>query len=323
MSDVMKYGFDVISAKRYNEKYAKEVGWYGNIPEAAIICYPCLAHDAVNGTESEKSRFVIEVYAFQCDFFPDKVEQDGKFGKATWIKMLKTYANVPDDSNYVIWDNLRHATPAATVTAFDDILGYDLHRAGNFGKRKSKPRLIVLHWGGSTVHGLYKYFNNPKVNLSTHFGIGPEGAFQFLDIAHCAWHARYVNDFAIGVDICQQPTRDYYDYYMSQGYDIDKILNPTSRGRKDLISLDSRIAVNTRSLVFALCRVLDIPIRAPRGIDGLGAKGDVWHGTFKKEVLNEGRFTGVVGHHHVATTKYDIAPWWQSIFWGTDLGDTK
>jgi len=319
MSDLIPYGFNLESAVDYNERKADDIGWYGNIPEAAIANHPCFAHDAVGGSKPEKERFALEVLAFQKQSFSDTGEHDGKFGQATWLKMQQRYANVPDDASYIMWDGLRKPTPDAKVISYEDDEGYDLHPAGNFSKRKSGIRLIVIHWGGSTVQGLYNYFKNPDRDLSTHFGIGPEGNFQFLDIKHRAWHAGYVNDFAIGIDICQQPTRDYYDYYLNKGYDIEETENQTDRGRSEILSLEPRIATHLRTLVFELCRITGVPARAPRGHVGMEEDGPVFHGLFYPDILKEGRFKGVVGHHHVSETKWDMACWWEAVFGGTEL----
>jgi len=320
MSDIIPYGFDLDSAIDYNERKAQDIGWYGDIPADAISDHPCFVHDAVEGSRPEKERFALEVLAFQKVAFSDSGEHDGKFGQGTWTEMQKRYNNIPDEARYVVWNNIRHLTPPAEVISFEDENGYDLHPAGNFSKRKTDIRLIVIHWGGSTVRGLYKYFNDPDRDLSTHFGIGPDGSFQMLDLRHRAWHAGFVNDYAIGVDICQQPTRDYYDYYVDKGYDIEETLNQTDRGRSEIISLEPQTAAHLRELIPELCRITGVPLKAPRGPDGLSDEGDIWHGTFSEDELDDGVFTGVVGHHHVKSSKWDMACWWESVFGGTELG---
>ena len=263
MSELTPYGFSLDSAIDYNAKKAQIVGWYGNIPAEAIASYPCFVHDAVNGSRQEKERFAVEVLSFQKRAFSDSGSHDGKFGQATWTEMQQRYNTITDDLSYVLWNNIRYQTPSAEVISYED--GYDLHKAGNFSKRKSPIRLIVIHWGGSSVRGLYKYFNDPNRDLSTHFGIGPDGAYQLLDLHHCAWHAGYVNGFSVGIDICQQPTRDYYDYYAGKGYDVLKAINQTKRGRSEIITLETVTAAHLRNLVPELCRVMGVPLKAPRG----------------------------------------------------------
>jgi hypothetical protein len=320
MSDTIPYGFDLDSAVDYNQRRAKALGWYDAIPDHAVSDHPCFFHDPVEGNNEEKRRFALEVLNFQRKAFSDTAEHDGKLGQDTWTRLLQIFDNVDDAESFVLWSGRRFATPEAHVISFEESNGFDLHRAGNFSRRPTDIRLIVLHWGGSTVHNLYRYFNTPERDLSTHFGIGPIGAYQFLDLKHRAWHAGYVNDYAVGVDICQQPTIEYRDYYCRrQDYDVSVVQNPTDRGRTKILSLDVAICDQTCWLVLELCRVLNIPLRAPRGADGLSEDGPIWHGTFDRDVLDSGQFQGVVGHHHVKETKWDMACWWDMIFKGTEL----
>jgi len=72
-------------------------------------------------------------------------------------------------------------------------------------------------------------------------------------------------------------------------------------------------------LVFELCRITGVPARAPRGHVGMEEDGPVFHGLFYPDILKEGRFKGVVGHHHVSETKWDMACWWEAVFGGTEL----
>jgi len=321
MSDPTPYGFDLASAVDYNQRKAKSIGWYNAIPEAALNVHPCWRHDAVDGSLEEQERFAQETLLFQINTFEDTSEHDGKMGSGTWTKVLQKFDPVTENEFYITWNGRRYPTAAPHILGWDDpSSGFDLHPAGNFSKRKSDIRIIVIHWGGSNVKNLFNYFDNPSRDLSTHFGVDPHGAFQMLDLQHRAWHAGYVNKYAVGIDICQQPTWDYYDYYQSPGYKVEKIKNPTDRGRDEVLSLDPQTARHTRDLVMELCHVLDIPARAPRGANGLSQEGKVWHGVFDKSTLNDGHFSGVVGHHHISSGKFDMACWWDTVFGGTPLG---
>ena len=67
-----------------------------------------------------------------------------------------------------------------------------------------------------------------------------------------------------------------------------------------VLTLDPKIAMATRELVLALCKMYDIPLRAPRGKDGMALEGDVFHGVMPEDKILSGEFSGVVGHHHVS-----------------------
>ena len=240
---------------------------------------------------------------------------------------------------YYVYKNRRikadgESTDVETIP-YDQPDGLDLHKWGHFSSRNGlKPRLLVIHWGGIDPNHLYRVFSTPSRKVSSHGGIGlvrPDTAggdfYQFLDFDHSAWHAGYVNRYSIGIDICQQPTTDWLSYYQSRGYDLDTTTNAAKRpdgrviGNRSILTLDPKIAKATRQVVFDICETFDIPIRAPRGSDGLQDSGEVWHGVFPRSVMDGGAFSGVVGHHHLSSQKWDMACWWGTIFDGTDLGD--
>lgn len=51
-----------------------------------------------------------------------------------------------------------------------------------------KPIAIVMHIMQGTLLGTDSHFNNPKVDASTHFGIGKDGTIhQYVSLEHGAW----------------------------------------------------------------------------------------------------------------------------------------
>ncbi|MEC8306723.1 MAG: hypothetical protein VXZ72_02560, partial [Chlamydiota bacterium] len=127
----------------------------------------------------------------------------------------------------------------------------------------------------------------------------------YLDLKHKSWHAGWANEGSIGVDICQQPTYKWIGHYQKKGYQVRRKDNPTNRGNVKIISLDPRIASATNSFVRDMMDVLDLPFNEPGH-----------HGLIDKEDL--GSKFSIVGHHHLASKKWDIACWWSDVF-GRDL----
>ncbi|MAG27897.1 hypothetical protein CMI47_20410 [Candidatus Pacearchaeota archaeon] len=316
MSDTVNYSFSWKSAIAYNAKFAKKNGWYGNIPEKVFDTYPGLVFDAINGTKEEKTEFASTLMAFQVSAGFDKSDQDGKFGRHTWDAMLRMFDPVSDHEDFVYWGGRRFGVDHGEIITWDDSGGLDLHKDGGWRKDKNREvRLVVIHWGG--LHP--KQCRNVLANrdLSSHFGIGKDGVYQWLDMAHVAFHAGYPNSFSVGIDICEQPERKWADWYAKKGYQKEPVVNTSGRGSKKILSLDPRTASNVQRCVKAICDVTNVPYRFPRGSAGFGDAGPVWHGTFAKSDLKAGKFMGVVGHHHISKKKWDMACWWDEIF-GTD-----
>lgn len=325
--------FDLAGAVRYNQFNADKVGWTDQIPRGASQEYPSLLGDAVSGAQGEKELFAEAVHSFQSDQNFSPADLDGKLGPYTWATMERIYTNpVSSEDRYYIFGNKRYKSPnkGCGVVPFDQEGGLDLHRAGHFSSRNgAKPRLLVIHWGGIDPFHLYRVFNGDR-KVSSHGGVGYDKQevkfYQYLDLQHSAWHAGYVNKFSIGIDICQQPTTEWLSYYQSRSYDVDNVKNNARRpdgrviGDYSVLSIDSDIATATLNVVQDICSLFDIPMRAPRGSDGLQDKGELWHGVFSKRTINDGKFSGVVGHHHLSAQKWDMACWWNSIFHDTQLG---
>lgn len=324
--------WDINSAVKYNQRSAQSLGWYGNLPQAMKDEYLGLKNDPVTGSQTDKEIFALAVHAFQENQSFGPGDLDGKLGPNTWKEIQEVYESTDPNDRLYVYENRRLKADGGDDTLytipFDDPDGLDLHKWGHFNSRNgAKPRLLVIHWGGIDPNHLFRVFSTPDRKVSSHGGVGQEDFYQFLDLKHSAWHAGYVNKYSIGIDICQQPTTQWHDYYRSRGYDVRKVANPARRpdgsvvGNRTVLSLDPQIAEATRRTVFDLCQLFDIPLRAPRGDDGLKDEGKVWHGVFRRTQLEDRQFQGVVGHHHISSQKWDMACWWGSIFDGTVLGD--
>lgn len=268
-----------------------------DFPEEFIQAFPNLASprdslDFANETIKAQQRFKIEPI-------------DGKFGSITF-KVLLQYLS-PIHSDYILYDNQRVQLPKReeySLITFDEPLGRDLHKYGHFNKRSVPISGLTLHWGGIDALNCYQIFCDPVREVSSHFTIGIEkdkvAIYQMLDVKHRAWHAGSVNSFTIGIDICQQPTIDWLNKYTAKGYKVSIQSNTTGRGNSQYLTLDPRLQIATKTFVFDLLKALGLEYKAP-------ATHDVY-------ALADLKQYSVIGHHHVTETKWDIAPWWDSIF---------
>lgn len=206
------------------------------------------------------------------------------------------------------------------VTTWNDPGGLDA-RAGGFSKRRGGDgviRAVVLHWGGlDPEHCLRALVGR---DLSSHGAFGPGGLYQWLDLAWRAYHAGTpANDWSVGFDIAQSPRPEFIEETRERGFRVREADNPTDRGPARYVTLDPRTARQVGAIVPALLPVLGLQLRVPRGPDGLSDSGPVYHGVVDVEAfLALGG--GVLGHHHLRKTKWDIAPYWDECFGGTPLG---
>ena len=287
MSEVVEK-FNVPSACRYNAKCSY------TLPSALTDAYP----DLLEPRKSEK--FVWATHKLQSDL---GLIADGKFGHGTYTAAIRKHD--PIDSEYIINNGLRVHMPKSEyykLVTFDEADGLDLHRFGNFNKRNQAISGICLHWGGLNPKHCYNVFASDSRQVSSHFLIGLEDdepiVYQVLDIHHKAWHGGWVNDATIGIDICQSPTKTWKDHYEEAGYDIDEIKNESGRGPSRILSLDPRIADAAHHFVMDLLELLGWDFIAPED----------------HQVTKDIEGLTVFGHHHVNERKYDIAPWWDTVF---------
>tara|TARA_R110002110_G_scaffold92555_17_gene241515 strand:- start:1973 stop:2884 length:912 start_codon:yes stop_codon:yes gene_type:complete len=233
--------------------------------------------------------------------------EDGKFGRLTLSALLRAADRITLDEDFIVFEGQRYRIDAEgyKVQTFDHAAGLDLHRRGHFSKRKKPISRIIMHWGGLNPKHFHAVAMSPVRKISSHFAIGYNDTddvvvYQLLDLTHKAWHAGKYNEGSIGIDICQQAAMKWRKYYKKEPYDVEVIDNPSKHGPKRVLSLDPKIAAATRDFVSQLIGIVsgidEEPIvRADQSIEAYP-------------------YSPVVGHHHLARHKWDIAPWWDSLF---------
>jgi len=298
--------------KKYNVRTNKKFNWLETIP------WHVFGVDASDGIDHQ------EVINLQTAV---GVDADGLVGLGTLKQMQSVLksdyntvwnpctGNVVDDIDlntvqYVLWKGLEVPLfdMSCDVHTYADPRGIDLHFAGSFSKKERNINAIVVNWGGLNPQHLGRVFANRKA--SSHFAIGvcentgEVGVYQYLDIAHVAWHAVGANQNTIGIDICQQPEIKHLGYYKKHGYQVETIDNPAQGyGPKKIVSLDPRIREASSSLLRNLSQAFEI----------YGDYKTVEDGLVSKEDLIEG---GIFSHFHVdfkQVGKWDVAPWWTEI----------
>lgn len=216
----------------------------------------------------------------------------------------------PTQCDFMYWNGIEIPLPECgyPIYTYADHEGIDLHSAGSFSRKHRDINQVVVHRGGLNPQHLGRVFANRKA--SSHIAIGRSehtgdvGIYQYLDLAHVAWHAVGANTNSVGIDICQQPELKHLGYYVGKGYDVSTIKNPApGYGPSKIVSLDSDIRQATTSILRALQSALSIPNRIPPAD----------YGVVDKSEFSEG---GIFSHFHVdykGQGKWDVAPWWDSI----------
>jgi len=339
MSDLMEFGYDPKKAADFNERAEAKLNFYDKMPLAALEAFPDLAQDP------SSLAFAEAVHDIQRAVFEDEEDWDGKLGNGTWRAIKDNYGDhlkqVGPWVNRLIHDGQEIALPEGRsyqFINFNDGGGLDLHREKDYNEGRKLGQgidYIVWHWGAFSAQSLFNVFENAKFdkkgnivsdkrNVSSHGGLDLQVAedqvyfYQFLDTIHRAWHAAGANSRSVGLDICQQPTEKWLKKLKKKGWNVELVDNPNPRGRDKIVTLEPRLAKAARELTEDLCAALGIPFRIPRGKDGLEETGEPYHGVIPREALTgkggASTFRGVIGHHHVVKTKWDIAPWWGQIF---------
>lgn len=281
-------------ASAYNRKSE-----YYPLPENVIRDFPRLA----SPPETDDFRLAVVNAQSILGFAPH--ECDGLLGWQTYTALLRHCD--PIDSEYIVVNGRRVKMPSRhsyQLLSFDEAQGLDLHRFGHFSARSVAPTAVCLHWGGLNVQHCYNVFANASRKVSSHFLIGFDQiqrptVYQVLDITHRAWHGGWVNDFSVGVDICQAALPVWKEHYAAEGvYNTEVIDNASGRGPEKVLSLDPRLASAASDFVRDLCAALDIPLHLPED-----------HAVYKEHLP----FT-VFGHHHVNERKIDVACWFDELF---------
>lgn len=195
---------------------------------------------------------------------------------------------------------------------------YDITPNGKFARSRTEKKILVIHWGSHNVARLSNYFRTTDRSVSAHWACDESGAWQMLENDRWAYHAGWINRYSLGLDIAAQPVTRFEQEYKAAGRDVEVVPNPTNRGDRRVLTLDPTIATVARSTVFRLCSQLGIPLVVPRDKDG-----NVRHDVVFRDESDLGDWSGVIGHHHCASNKWDIAPWWAQLFDGTPLGNPR
>lgn len=215
---------------------------------------------------------------------------DGKLG-------LQTYSALTSDvQEHILHNSLKIPMPKSHVydlITYDEPNGYDLHRFGNFSKRKKPITSICIHWGGLNAQHCYNVMGSTSRKVSTHFLIDVGVVYQVLDLKYKAWHAGKHNETTIGIDICQQASTKWKDHY-----DLPIIDNPTSRGDKKIIAIDDKLAETVRAFTRDLQHAMNLMNILVPDASGLYDPAD---------------YT-LYSHSHLTKRKWDIACWWDRIF---------
>ena len=301
------------SAKnKYNVKTNKKFNWLQNIPWGT---FGIDASDGIDHQEIVNVQNAVDVDA------------DGLVGLGTLKQMQlvlkRDYdmiwnpctGEVSEDEDmnavqFVLWKGLEVPLfdMPCQVHTYADPQGIDLHFAGSFSKKERHINAAIVHWGGLNPQHLGRVFANRKASSHLAVGIcentGEIGVFQYLDIAHVAWHAVGANQNTIGIDVCQQPELKHLGYYKKHGYQVETIENPAEGyGPRKIMSLDFRIKEATSCLLSSLVCSFGLTEDYATLEDGLISKDRLANG-------------GVFSHFHVdfkKVGKWDVAPWWTEI----------
>ena len=328
MSNTILVGYDPVSAGSYNYRRAKTFGLPHSIPKGAVKKYPALAKNWRSSSVRVRRAISDAVLQLQqgVGFAPSSC--DGKYGPNTHRMTTKAFAPIKRITPHLVIAGVR--VPVEQVKSV--ILGLDdpenktdLHRSGNFGRRRTGPiRRVVIHWGGRDIGHLYRYFSGTPKNVSSHGACSFGVSAQFLDLDFVAYHAGRGDDGSgwnndsVGYDCAQFPQPDRLHHYSRTGpHNISRMENPersSGRGLSPILRLDQTTANAMRDLVFGTLAALDLEPKCPRSADGA-----VSHDVISKAEADRQGIT-VVGHHHIRRTKPDIIGWWSAIFGGTSLG---
>lgn len=302
------------SARRFNDRAAHRIGWVGQFRDEDVALFTGLGSPP---SSAEFYKAVVELQEWlRSSGYP--IEIDGFLGYETWHAYL-THTQ-PIFSGASALDHFVHGDRKYRIPenrAFDAITyyhpgGLDLRNSGykktTFMNNSRKIDYIILHWGGYDAEHCSRVLRNR--NLSSHFGVQRDVVYQWLDTQHIAYHATGANENSLGIDICRSPLRSMQHRYAHEVPRPRMLKNTTGRGLEEYLELDAYSVATTRSLVKILCERFEVPFVCPRKPNG----------DYNHSYIPKSEWRGVLGHHHVSATKWDIAPWWASIFDGSGIG---
>jgi hypothetical protein len=334
MTTTQAIGYNQDSACRFNAKNCKSLGWYLNIPLNAISAFPMLSSDPL-GDEYLQTQFARAVYSMQLTLFDgDEDEADGKLGRGTLARMLRTYDPIPDESRYYLHHRRRVEPPTrdniCPVYTYKHPLGLDLHDSGKYNRHGEPPTHIMLHWSATTtIKGCFNALSNK--GASSHIAIGLNGdgepvIIQWVDTKYDTAHsgigkrtrAKYPdaisgNRDTVGMDICSTPVVSAQRSLEKKGHKVKAVDNNWTRGDQRVLTLDPWLARATREAVLDQCAIHGIPFVSPISASVMGPVKDNFHGIVSKEFYTNN--PGVYSHTNTHPGKWDVFPlWWEQIF---------
>lgn len=219
MSDALK-DISIRKARTYNEKsqLTPPVFLYSEYPELAS---PKGSVEFYNAVRTLQASLGMDI--------------DGLYGPGTHTRATKAYQPYGD---FLVLNGQRLQIDTKGlfyVTDFTEDSKVDLHKWGNFSKRKAPISFIVLHYGGYNPHHLADIFSTSDRKVSSHIGLGFDNmgqvyVTQYLDFKYQAWHCGAFNTGSIGIDFAFQ-----VDAGNQKRYGWPLVDNTTSKGPKKVL----------------------------------------------------------------------------------------
>lgn len=236
------------------------------------------------------SAFVNEVHEVQVES-DGKLVCDGKFGSRTAAYLQSRFA---PSEGWVV-DGIRRPLASGPdgiqrITFLDD----PFWRLTKFSRRTKTLTHGVVHWGSRSPRRLQSYFASTDRSVSSHGSVGYiEGGTsvlitQTVDLASTTWHGTWMNHHSWGTDIAWTPVVENASWVEAQGWPVEVIRNPTSRGNREIIALPDPIATGVATQLLEWCEATSLPpefvstdwntVLTPEQI--LTSPGLVMHGQF-------------------------------------------
>jgi len=285
-----------------NENKNKKNALNYNLKQSFYI--PIEVYEVYPGLKLDRSgdEFYEEVRKVQLDA---ELGVDGIFGPVTQQWLTRRFTCEVD---YLVIKGERvpiNTKGMFSITDFTENSKYDLHKFGNFSRRKGGVSKFVMHHGGYNIDHLAMVFSTNERKVSTHIGMGIDEktgkivVAQYLDLNYVAWHAGGMNEGTVGIDFAIQPTVECADRYK-----LPIVDNPTKIGPKKILLLPDSLIIAMAQLLKELHKILKIEIKPFE---------------FAEKKLNvidiQKSDISIIGHHHFATNgKFDISYIWDRLY---------
>lgn len=222
------------------------------------------------------------------------VKADGFLGASTWAKIaakILEAATSMDEARLLVAD--------APLPLIDPNIIVRHGFMGTLGKGASeyKPKqFVILHWGGYNVASCRGVLKDRE--LVSHLLIEPaltaEGkllVYQVLDLARMGAHAGNPGNIAsVGIDICHPAAAE--NAHRAPGKPTP-LPNLTGRGDPTFVPIPKELGARVWALCTEVARLLEVPISP----------------VYPGHKLIADPKPGILGHHHIKATKWDVAPW--------------